>query len=179
MKILERCCAMHLYNVILIIAALLGIQVLVRLSKVNYKSCKNKMIRFILNLENRSHVGLLEQEKVNMLPVSSRVQQLKLNHVLNIRNDNCPEYLKENFSKISDTELKQCTRASRFNFFLPRVLNQAVNTFYFSGIKDWNALPAKIKEITNADSFRSAVKEHILTELKNKAICPFVYNSGK
>ena len=140
---------------------------------------QNKMIRFILNLENRSHVGLLEQEKVNMLPVSSRVQQLKLNHVLNIRNDNCPEYLKEKFSKISDTELKQCTRASRFNFFLPRVLNQAVNTFYFSGIKDWNALPAKIKEITNADSFRSAVKEHILTELKNKAICPFVYNSGK
>ena len=140
---------------------------------------QNKIIRFILNLENRSHVGLLEQEKVNMLPVSSRVQQLKLNHVLNIRNDNCPEYLKENFSKISDTELKQCTRASRFNFFLPRVLNQAVNTFYFSGIKDWNALPANIKEITNADSFRSAVKEHILTELKNKAICPFVYNSGK
>ena len=46
---------------------------------------QNKMIRFILNLENRSHVGLLEQEKVNMLPVSSRVQQLKLNHVLNIK----------------------------------------------------------------------------------------------
>ena len=90
---------------------------------------------------------------------------------------NCPEYLKENFSKISDTKLRQCTRASRLNFFLPRVLNQAVNTFYFTGIKDWNALPANIKEITNADDFRVKVKEHILTELKNKELCPFVYNS--
>ena len=114
---------------------------------------------------------------VNMFPISSRVQQLKLNHVLNINNNNCPEYLKENFSKISDTKLRQCTRASRLNFFLPRVLNQAVNTFYFTGIKDWNALPAKIKEITNADDFRVKVKEHILTELKNKELCPFVYNS--
>ena len=33
---------------------------------------QNKMIRFILNLDNRSHIGILEQEKVNMLPVASR-----------------------------------------------------------------------------------------------------------
>ena len=135
------------------------------------------MIRFILNLDNRSHIGILEQEKVNMLPVASRVKQLKLNHVLNIRNDHCPEYLKENFYRISDTELRQCTRASRLNFFLPRVHNQAVNTFYFSAIKDWNSLPAKIKEITNTDSFRTMVKKHIITELKNKEICPFIYYS--
>ena len=138
---------------------------------------QNKMIRFILNLDNRSHIGILEQEKVNMLPVASRVKQLKLNHVLNIRNNHCPEYLKENFYRISDTELRQCTRASRLNFFLPRVHNQATNTFYFSAIKDWNSLPAKIKEITNADSFRTMVKRQILSELKNKEKCPFVYYS--
>ena len=80
---------------------------------------QNKMIRFILNLGYRSHIGLAEQEKVNMLPVSSRVSQLKLNHVWNINNGQCPEYLKEKFFKISDTELRQCTRASRHNFFLP------------------------------------------------------------
>ena len=138
---------------------------------------QNKMIRFILNLDNRSHIGILEQEKVNMLPVASRVKQLKLNHVLNIRNNHCPEYLKENFYRISDTELRQCTRASRLNFFLPRVQNQATNTFYFSAIKDWNSLPAKIKEITNADSFRTMVKRQILSDLKNKENCPFVYYS--
>ena len=136
---------------------------------------QNKMIRFILGLDFRSHIGILEQEKVNMLPVASRVKQLKLNHVLNIKNYQSPEYLKENFHRISDTELRQCTRASRLNFFLPRVQNQATNTFYFSAIKDWNSLPPKIKEITNAESFRTIVKNHILTELKNKETCPFLY----
>ena len=61
---------------------------------------QNKTIRFILNLGYRSHIGLIEQERVNMLPVDSRVRQLKLNHVINIKNGQCPEYLKENFFKI-------------------------------------------------------------------------------
>ena len=135
------------------------------------------MIRFILDLGYRSYIGLIEQENVNLFPVASRVTQLKLNHVLNINNGQCPEYLRENFFRISDTELRQCTRASRLNFFLPRVHNQAVNTFYFSAIKDWNSLPAKIKEITNADSFRNLIKKHILTELWNKERCPFLYYS--
>ena len=136
---------------------------------------QNKTIRFILNLGYRSHIGLIEQERVNMLPVDSRVRQLKLNHVINIKNGQCPEYLKENFFKISDTELRQCTRASRLIFFLPRVHNQAVNTFYFSAIKEWNLLPAKLKEATNIDSFRAMLKKYILTELKNKESCPFIY----
>ena len=67
---------------------------------------QNKTIRFILNLGYRSHIGLIEQERVNMLPVDSRVRQLKLNHVINIRNGQCLEYLKEHFFKISDTELR-------------------------------------------------------------------------
>ena len=138
---------------------------------------QNKMIRFILNLGYRAHIGILEHEKVNMFPVASRVRQLKLNHVLNIKNKQCPEYLKENLLRLSDTELRQCTRASRLNFFLPRVHNQAVNTFYFSAIKDWNSLPAKIKEITNGDSFRTMIKKHTVSELRNKEICPFIYYS--
>ena len=134
------------------------------------------MIRFILNLGYRSHIGLAEQEKVNMLPVSSRVSQLKLNHVWNINNGQCPEYLKEKFFKISDTELRQCTRASRHNFFLPRVSNQAINTFYYSAIKIWNSLPANTKEIANADSFRTQIKKHIIAELRNEETYPYLYH---
>ena len=108
------------------------------LNKTQKKSLQvmqNKIIRFILDLGPRSHISTIQFKRVNMLPVSYRVKQLKLNHVFKIYNDQCPLYLKENFLKISDTQLSTCTRASINNFFLPRVKNQAVNSFYFSAIK--------------------------------------------
>ena len=39
---------------------------------------QNKIIKFILNLDNRAHMGCAEREKVNMLKVSDRVTQNKL-----------------------------------------------------------------------------------------------------
>ena len=110
-----------------------------------------------------------------MFPVVDRVKQLKLNHVWNISNGQCPKCLRENFIKISDTELRQCTRASRLNFFLPRVQNRAVNTFYFSAIKEWNSLPANIKEVIGEESFKTMIKKHISAELRNKILSPFIY----
>ena len=97
---------------------------------------QNKIIRFILDLGPRSHISTIEYKKVNMLPVSYRVKQLKLNHVFKIYNDQCPLYLKENFLKISDTQLSTHTRTSINNLFLPRVKNMAVTSFYFSVIKE-------------------------------------------
>ena len=136
---------------------------------------QNKMIRFILNLGNRAHIGSAEYEKVNMLSVSDRVRQLKLNHVFKIRRGQCPEYMKENFCRIGDTELRICTRATSNNLFLPRVNNQAVHTFFFSAIKEWNLLPAKIKELSSEETFRTMIKKHIVTELRNRELCPYIY----
>ena len=42
---------------------------------------QNKVIRFILGLPSRSHIGPVEFSGANMLPVPLRVDQLKLNHV--------------------------------------------------------------------------------------------------
>ena len=80
---------------------------------------QNKMIRFILKLGSRSHIGCNELEKLNMLSVSNRVEEIKLNHVYKISKRNSPEYMCEDFNKISDTELRQCTRAS-INILSPK-----------------------------------------------------------
>ena len=45
---------------------------------------QNKIIRFILDLGPRAHIGSREYKKVNILPLSDRVRQRKLNHVLRI-----------------------------------------------------------------------------------------------
>ena len=54
------------------------------LNKTQKKSLQvmqNKIIRFILDLGPRSHISTIQFKRVNMLPVSYRVKQLKLNHV--------------------------------------------------------------------------------------------------
>ena len=92
---------------------------------------QNKMIRYILNLNSRSHLGCSEFEKLDMLNVSDRVKQNKLNHVHRIWNRTGPHYMRENFDRLCDIESRNCTRASANNFFLPRVKQQGTNTFFF------------------------------------------------
>ena len=136
---------------------------------------QNKIIRFILKLGNRAHIGCKELDKVNMLKVSERVTQIKLNHIHKIWSNSCPIYLKDHFDRIIDTELRNCTRASRNNFFLPRVQKQAINTFFYSGIKDWNSLPTNIKQIQNVNTFKVHVQKNLKLKAKSTETCPFLF----
>ena len=110
-----------------------------------------------------------------MLKVSERVTQNKLTHIHKIWSNTCPIYLKEHFNRIIDTELRNCTRSSRNNFFLPRVQKQAVNTFFYSGIKDWNSLPANIKQIENVDTFKDHVKKNLELKARSNETCSFLF----
>ena len=143
--------------------------------KKNLQIMQNKIIRFILNRGNRAHIGCEELEKVYMLKVSERVTQNKLSHIHKIWSNSCPVYLKENFNRIIDTELRNCTRSSRNNFFLPRVKKQAINTFFYSGIKDWNSLPTSIKQIQNINTFKDHVKKNLVSKARRTETSPFLF----
>ena len=54
---------------------------------------QNRTVRFILKLDNRSHIGNTELEKAGFLKVPDRVKQLKLGHVFKIKKKTCPFYL--------------------------------------------------------------------------------------
>ena len=133
------------------------------------------MVRFILNLDYKSHIGQQELDKVDMLNVEDRARQLQLNHLFKIYNGICPDYLLENFSRINDTALRICTRSSLNNFFQPRVNNEAMKSFFYSGIKNWNSLPASIKSIEVEYTFKEKVKEYLKKEAAEKERNPFVY----
>ena len=135
----------------------------------------NKIIRYILNLDGRAHIGCNEYDKLNMLNVSDRVKQLRLNHAHRIWKGSCPKYMTEYFDKISDTDLRNCTRASANNFFLPRVKGQGMHTFFYSAIKNWNSLPASIKQIQNENTFKDKTKRNIVFEARNIENCPFLF----
>ena len=60
---------------------------------------QNKITRFILDLDSRTHVGQDELDRLGFLNVCDRVNQLKLNHGFKIFNNSAPDYLSDNFKK--------------------------------------------------------------------------------
>ena len=123
---------------------------------------QNKITRFILKLEPRSHIGREEFEKLGMLKVEDRIKQLKLNHVFKIYHDEAPEYLISHFRKFSNIH-RYSTRGSSTNFNLPKLKGQACNSFFFTGIKEWNLLPNHVKTSETHVQFKKAVKSHFLS----------------
>ncbi|XP_042223922.1 uncharacterized protein LOC121867864 [Homarus americanus] len=97
-------------------------------------------------LKQGSEIHILPEFKrsLNMLSVTDRVKQLRLNHACKIFNGLCPEYLTTNFVRIMDMN-RQGSRRSEHNFILPSVRGQAKNIFYFTAIIDWNKIPDHIK----------------------------------
>ena len=122
---------------------------------------QNKMMRFILDLDSRAHIGHKEFSKTGFLNVETRVKQLKLGHVIKIINKTCPYYLLTNFHKLSEFEDRIVTRDKANNFFKPRV---STDTFTYTAINDYNDLPNKIKEIQNEITFKKTLKKHLLSE---------------
>ena len=90
-----------------------------------------------------------------MLSVPDRVSQLRINHVFNIYHSRVPEYLSENFN------INQGNRsgASNLNFITPNANLCSTNSFSYNAIKDWNSLSISIKNVTNKEAFKNAVKD--------------------
>ena len=61
--------------------------------KSKLKTIQNKCIRFCLQLNIRSHIGIKESEQINWLPVYERFNQCICSNTFKFFNDNCPLYL--------------------------------------------------------------------------------------
>ena len=107
---------------------------------------KNKITRFILGKNNRSHVGPEELIYLKWLNVENRVKQLQLNYLFDIYNGSSPSYLNEHFVRVN-TLHSYNTRSNMNNF-----------------IKLWNSLPVSLKLIDNKMTFKDAVKNYLSSE---------------
>ena len=75
--------------------------------------------------------------------------------------------MKINFELLNENPERTKTRSYMFNFFLPCTGSQAMKTFFYTGINDWNALPNSIKEIKSEDMFKEKLKMHLMKEMEN------------
>ena len=134
---------------------------------------QNKIIRFILNLKSRASIRNKELSKAGFLNVTDRVKQLKMNHVFKIKNHTCPPYMLSHFSRLNEDSNRMTTRASATDFFLPRVCGQGTSTFFFSAIKEWNALPTELKNEICELTFKGKLKLELAKEAHKLEVCEF------
>ena len=118
---------------------------------------QNEAVRFVLDLGPRSRINCAILDKVNMLSVTDRIRQLRINHVFNIFHGHAREYLCENF----DLNNNLTRGATNFNLLVPSGNTCNKNSFVYDAILDWNNLPIKIKNISNKPAFKSAVKKYL------------------
>ena len=105
-------------------------------------------------------------ESVNLFRVEDRVTQLRLNHVFNIFHGSAPNYLTDNFIKVSSIHNR--TRISEHYFVVPYVKSFDSGTFYCNAITDWNRLLDKLKNITAQNTFKHEIKKHLFISARVK-----------
>ena len=152
---------------------------LTMLLKKKLQIIQNKMIRFVLKMDNRSHIGKEQYIYLGWLPVSKRVELIILCHVHKIKYGFAPEYLGEHFKSLNSVN-SRCTRSNKiasnesdyfstnftFNdtdrFSKPRVGSFTSKTFSINGIDLWNSLPQNIRDISKPNLFKCAIRQYLL-----------------
>ena len=142
-------------------------------NKSKFQVLQNKVVRYLLNLTPRTHVGVNEFKAVKMLPVNYRVDQLKLNLMFNINHGMAPSYM---FSSRVRDQHSIGTRSREYDVVVPRVRGPGSSTFAFTAAKLWNALPANIQRIDTPGSFRRAVLMFLVRKYESYDSNPFLYS---
>ena len=142
--------------------------------KIKLQIVQNKLIRFILALPARAHVGYEEFSKARMFPVHKRVDQLKMNHMFNIFQGISPAYLREDIL-LSDNSNHQTRSVTSLSCQIPRVNSSGLKSFFFTAIKCWNSLPFCVRNIDLKQPFKSMLKKTIWDQMFLENQQSFIY----
>ena len=129
---------------------------------------QNKCIRFCLQLDSRSHIGIKEFEQIIWLPVSKRFNQCICSNAFKFFNENCPLYLPDLYIPSGQNQIN--TRFSVLKLKHPsRSTFSGQNTLSYLTPTVWNNLPTCLKLSNTLNSFNHSVKEHFFKKMKKKS----------
>ena len=112
---------------------------------------QNKIIKNVLNLSPRTHIGANEFQEVNWLPINYRVFQIIVNRMFRILNDKSPIYLQEVITKSSRIHTHS-TRSGALALFKPRMGTHGQKNFSFQG-HQFMELPPYFSAITTMQRY--------------------------
>jgi hypothetical protein len=129
------------------------------------QATQNKMLRFILDLSPRTHIGMAHFEEVGWLPVHLRVNSLILGHVHKIHSNSAPSYLNEYFILANEVHSYSTRFRDSNSYFIPRVKGFGKKSFAYNGCQVWNSLPPHLRSISSNSQFKKSVKEHFMQSI--------------
>ena len=141
----------------------LSIQFLLLLLHGHSQIVQNKDIRFVLGIPPRTHLGCSEFSRVNILPVTYRADQIKLNHMFNIVHGSAPEYLKQSINLSRSNRYD--TRLGNLSCVMPSVKGFGIQSFFSSASKLWISLSTNLQYITDNHLFKKNVKAYLWEKL--------------
>jgi len=138
---------------------------LTKITKHKLQTSQNKVIRNVLNLSPRSHIGASEFSMVNWLPINYRVSQIMSNQIFRILNGKSPDYLQEGITLSSNVH-NHSTRSGSMTLFKSHMGTHGQKSFLYQAITTWNSLPPSVQLQQCKDVFKKEVKNHFLKKLR-------------
>ena len=129
------------------------------------QTTQNKILRFVLNLDSRTHIGFDHFRYLNWLPVEKRVQHLMLCHMFKVRNNEAPGYMNDYFVAQDSVHEYNTRLQNKGGYCLPKVKGSGSKSFSFLGSKLWNNLPSNITRLENIKHFKVATKSYLMTNV--------------
>ena len=133
---------------------------------------QRKAIRLILGIGNREHINYLNFKQAGFLPITYRVNMLKLTQTFKINKGIAPSYLNENFH-IKDH--KYNTRSGADSYKIDHHKTPGQHTFKHTGSILWNQLPKSIKNVEKYEQFKQLVKKHMWEKFEKAYQNEFLY----
>ena len=133
------------------------------LAKKRLQTVQNKVIRFVLRIPPRTHIGCSEFSRVNILPVKYRADQIKLKPMFNIVLGSAPEYLKHRYPiKITYQEAPTMIPDQEIYLVSCQVSKVLIlSGFFYSVSKLWNFISLNMHYITNIHLFNKNFKAYL------------------
>ena len=135
--------------------------------KSKLQTLQNKCIRFCLQLDNKTHIGIDNFEKINWLPISDRFHQCLCSSAFKFFSNKCPLYLSDVYNQSDQGQIN--TRSSFLKLNQPlRRTSYGQRSLSYLTPSIWNNLPNDLKSLNNLNTFKHGVKKYYLSQLRDK-----------
>ena len=126
----------------------------------NLQVSQNNCVRFWLQLDKKTRIGVAEIKEINWLNINDRFPQCKiLSSIYKFFNSESPEYFNKIYSPAEPSNINTRTFFQRLKQPL-RKSNKGLNSESYSGSSLWKKLLVEIKRSGSTNSFKHNVKNY-------------------
>lgn len=121
---------------------------------------QNRGMRVILKCDYRTPKKYM-LNCLEWLSISQRIKFNTLVMIFKIKNNMLPNYIRSEINFVND--MSERTLRNSNDFRLPNFKSELTrNSIFYQGLKIFNELPSKIKEIKTLSTFKTQCKKHII-----------------